>query len=159
MGGHLGEAAEGVSEAHVGGSVAFGLEESRIADDNGAGASAGGGDVEAIERVEELHAVRDVLLGGSGEGVDHNGGLLALEFVDGADANVGDALRKIEDLQIVGRDDHDFVVGQRFEVVPAVFPANSRLEQAFDDASDDLDFFGRGVSVLRVGHGDEPEAG
>ena len=68
--------------------AARGPKEGRGADDDREALSARDRDVEPIQLVEELDAAMGVLGGGSGHRVEDDGGLLALELVDGANSRL-----------------------------------------------------------------------
>ena len=76
--GEFEEAAEGVGQADLLRGAAIRREQGRAGDDRGHAAGARGGDVEAVEAVEELHPPRRFIGGRGGHRVDHDRRLLSL---------------------------------------------------------------------------------
>ena len=108
--GELDEPADAVDELHRSQARAVGVEQPRAVDEDGEALRARDRDVEAVGVEEEVEAARDVLAGRAGHRVEDDRRLLALEAVDGADADAGgDAVADAAHGEVVGRDDEDVV--------------------------------------------------
>ena len=110
----LEEAAEGVGQAHLLRGAAVRGEESWVGDDRGHAAGARGGDVEAVQAVEELHPPRRFVGARGRHRVDHDRRLLSLELVDRAHPGAGRQRRPQDrDVRVVGGHDEDVLERQR----------------------------------------------
>ena len=89
------------------------LRSARARHDHGNAPCARGRDVEAVARVEEVHATRRVLGRRGRHRVDADRRLLPLELVDGADPGIRELAQDRADLGVVRRDDEDVLVAQR----------------------------------------------
>ena len=154
--GELEEAAEGVGQAHLLRGAAVRREEGRAGDDRGHAAGARGGDVEAVQAVEELHSPRRFVGGRGGHRVDHDRRLLSLELVDRAHPRVGGQRRPQDgDVCVVGGHDQDVVKRQPFLDTLPVDPGGPGGEQLSDQRRDAFGFLCRGVRVAGMRHGNE----
>src|SRR5439155_704703 len=89
--------------------LALRLEQLGIADHDTGALRARRGDVEPVEAVEELHAVRGVGGARGRHGIDDHRRLLPLEPVHRADARLRESRAEIGDLRVVRRDDQDVI--------------------------------------------------
>ena len=144
----LQEAAEGIGQAHLLRGSAIRREENRTGDDRGHAAGARGGDVEAVQAVEELHSPRRFFGGRGGHRVDHDRRLLSLELVDRAHPRAGrQRSPQDRDVRVVGGHDRDVVKRQPFLDTLPVDPGGPGGEQLSNQRREAFGFLGRGVRV------------
>ena len=90
--------------------------------------------------------------------IDHDGGLLPLELVDGADMRTGNALLKLKNLCVVGRDDEDVVKLSAF-VLPSRSSTASPKTERRHDPRNGFGLFSRTSLVAAVGNRHVPQPG
>ncbi len=102
----LNEPAGTIHQPHLLDGSAFGVEQRRIANEHGDALRSRHRDVEAVQAEQELDAARRFRRRACRDGVEHDGGLLALELVHRPDCDVlvGDALAQAGDLLVVRGD-------------------------------------------------------
>src|SRR6185436_378513 len=136
-------AAAGVGELHLPRRLTFRLEQQGTPDDDAGALRAGGCDVETIEAVKELHAMRGVGGARRRHGIEDYRRLSALEPIDGADPRTRKSRAQIGDLSVVRRDDQDVVEPQGVLPALAISPADVACRQPPDQSR-------HGLNLLRA---------
>jgi len=102
---------------------------------------------------EKLHSMWCLVWVRRGKGIDHNGGLLALELIHGSCPGSRDAAADLRNLCVVRRNDEDVIETYRSGFAKPVGPGHAWCHQSLDDLGNALGLFRRAVLVALVLHG------
>ena len=89
-------------------------------------------------------------------GIDNDRGFLSLEFVDGPNLDVWNAVCQVEHLGVIGADDQNITGHQWTRVAFHVDPPDFRLQQLLNNPADEFGFFIRSVVIAVVVGRDKP---